>query len=351
MNPAAMAAQLALGAVGGTVAWALGAPMPYLVGGLLATALAAIRADGQGLFGHEFPQPVRRYFTSIVGVMIGQRFSPDLLNGFSAYWMSLTGVALFVVIAQAVGYQLFLRVGGYDRTTAYFAAMPGGLIEAVTIGEKQGGDVRAISVQHFTRIILVVLIVPVMFLLWTGHTVGSAAGVQLDPSTHDIADFGWTVVIAGAGIVLGRALHLPAAVLIGPLLLSAVLQGTGLVDAAGPIWLLYTAQLVIGVGLGSAFSGISRAQLVKSLMMCVLSVSIYLCIGLVLALLLHRMTGLDLPALIISFIPGGVTEMSLVALSLSINPIIVATHHVFRILVTVMVMSVTLKLTERRGGP
>ena len=40
--------------------------------------------------------------------------------------------------------------------------------------------------------------------------------------------------------------------------------------------------------------------------------------------------------LLISFAPGGVTEMSLVALSLQANPAFVTLHHIFRILITVV---------------
>ena len=36
-------------------------------------------------------------------------------------------MVLFVVIAYVLGYQFFRRVGGYDRATALFAGMPGGL--------------------------------------------------------------------------------------------------------------------------------------------------------------------------------------------------------------------------------
>ncbi len=342
----AMLFQLLLGALGGSLAWFAGMPMPFLVGGLLATAAAAIRADGKGLFAQRFPQPVRRYFTAIIGVMIGQSFTPDLLQGLSAYWITLTGVALFVLVAQLVGYGIFRIIGGYDPRTAYFAAMPGGLIEAITFSEQFGADVRAITVQHFARIILVVIVVPFMFLVWTGVSVGSSGGVTLDSEAARLADVLWTLLIAVAGFLLARAIHLPAGVLIGPLLLSAFLQGSGLISSAGPTWLLYSAQLVVGVGLGSSFAGITRSLLVRAFLLCSLSVSVFLCIGVGFALSLHKLTGLDLPALIISFVPGGVTEMSLIALSLNLSPLVVAMHHVFRILSAVFMATIAVRFMK-----
>ena len=40
-----------------------------------------------------------------------------------------------------------------------------------------------------------------------------------------------------------------------------------------------------------------------------------------------------------SFAPGGVTEMSLIALSLSANPAVVTLHHLYRIILTVLGLS------------
>ena len=55
-----------------------------------------------------------------------------------------------------------------------------------------------------------------------------------------------------------------------------------------------------------------------------------------------------LDVLLISFAPGGVTEMSLVALSLQANPAFVTLHHIFRILMTVVELSLAARLLGMR---
>ena len=42
--------------------------------------------------------------------------------------------------------------------------------------------------------------------------------------------------------------------------------------------------------------------------------------------------------LFISFAPGGVTEMSLIALSVASSPALVSAHHIFRIIITVSLL-------------
>ena len=58
-------------------------------------------------------------------------------------------------------------------------------------------------------------------------------------------------------------------------------------------------------------------------------------------------TNINFSALFLSFAPGGVSEMGLIALSLGISPMMVAAHHVFRIFVTVLIAAVTTKAASR----
>ena len=59
------------------------------------------------------------------------------------------------------------------------------------------------------------------------------------------------------------------------------------------------------------------------------------------------LTGQPFDVLLISFAPGGVTEMSLVALSLQANPAFVTLHHIIRILITVAGLMLTARSFKR----
>ncbi|MEY8837729.1 AbrB family transcriptional regulator, partial [Cribrihabitans sp. XS_ASV171] len=52
-------------------------------------------------------------------------------------------------------------------------------------------------------------------------------------------------------------------------------------------------------------------------------------------------------ALLISFAPGGVTEMSLIALSLGVSPLLVTVHHLFRIIMSVTLAGMAAPRAER----
>ncbi|MGB0504661.1 MAG: AbrB family transcriptional regulator [Pikeienuella sp.] len=332
-----------IGLIGGGVALYLGAPMPFLLGGLALSACLTIAIYAQT--GREvwYPQPLRRSFVAVIGVMIGASFSPAFMDVLLTLWLSMSVMLLFVVTAHALNYQILRRFGGYDRVTALFGGMPGGLVEAVTMGEAAGGDAKTLSVQHFARIVIVVVTVPLLFFLWSGQTVGSAAGQSLAVEGYGLADLGFVAVIAFVGLWLGPRIRLPAGHLMGPLLLSAIVHASGVYSLNSPVWLLSAAQLVVGVGLGALFAGATGRQLLRAFGFAAVMVSAMLMIAMGFALTLSQWTGLPIDALFISFAPGGVTEMGLIALSLGVSPVVVAAHHLVRIIMTVSVVNFVLK--------
>jgi membrane AbrB-like protein len=332
-----------IGLIGGGAALYLGAPMPFLMGGLMLSAcltIAIYMRTGREVW---YPQPLRRSFVAVIGVMIGASFSPAFFYVLPTLWLSMSVMILFVVITHAMNYQILRRLGGYDRVTALFGGMPGGLVEAVTMGEAAGGDAKTLSVQHFARIVIVVMIVPLLFFLWSGQTVGSAAGQSLAAEGYGLHDLGFVAVIAAAGLWLGPRIRLPAGHLMGPLLLSAIAHASGAFELSSPVWLLATAQLVVGVGLGALFAGATGQQLMRAFGFAAVMVGLMLVVSMGFALTLSHWTGLPIDALFISFAPGGVTEMGLIALSLGVSPVIVAAHHLVRIILTVSVTNFVLR--------
>lgn len=336
------AAALAIGSLGGTAFRWIGTPLPWLLGGMVATAVAmgfGLRVAGRPL---SFPQGPRMAFITIIGLAIGGSAEPGMWAQVGDWWRSLASVGIFVLLAQVANYQLFRRVAGYDRPTAFYCANPGGLIESLQLGEEAGGNVALLTVQHFSRIALTVTLVPLIYWALRGEAVGSAAGVVLGDASApiglgDIAILAACAVLGGWG---GRKIGLPAAVITGPVVLSTLVHGLGWTEAVPPAWLISVAQLVIGVGLALRFGGMTRRLLVQGIGMGALSVGIMLSIGAGLAWALSLTGEHPFQVLLMCYAPGGVVEMGLIALSLGVSPIMVTLHHIVRILFTVVAVPV-----------
>lgn len=326
------------GLAGGTLAYLVGLPMPFMLGGILGTAIAVLLLERRnGPRDLKPPKLLREIFVAIIGTMIGATFTPDLLRALPAFWPSALALLVFIGTAQIVGFVVMRRVGGYSPADALYASMPGGLIEAAILGEKAGADGKLIAVQHFIRIILVVFTVPMLFWIATGERVGSAAGQSLSPVAWHASDVWWVLGIAGLGLIIGKVVKLPASHMMGPMLLCAGLHVAGIVDLAPPQWLMHLAQYIVGVGLGAQFSGLTSGMLTRGLSVGITAVFAMLGVSFVFALALTPVVPAALPTMFLAFAPGGVTEMSLIALSLSLSPVIVSVHHLIRIVCTVFI--------------
>ncbi|MGR3271845.1 AbrB family transcriptional regulator [Thalassococcus profundi] len=333
------------GGAGGALAAKLSVPMPWMLGSLLVTALVVAFAGETGLRGYTFPQGLRNGFIAMIGVMIGTQVTPELARALVTLPLTVAALLVFVLIAHAGNYLIFHRLGGLDRATAFYSATPGGLMESILMGETVGADVRVLAMQQFLRIILVITLVPTALSIWSGAPVGTAAGV-VPGGDAPVPPLSLAVIAlaAAAGLAFARLVHLPASQLIGPMLLSAALTLSGLVDLHLPFWLIAVAQVVVGVSLGMRFRGVTGRLLRRSLGLSLASVMFMLAVGAALSWGLLMVTDLGFLTLLLSFAPGGVTEMSLVALSLAVSPALVTLHHVLRILMTVFELMLSARL-------
>lgn len=338
---------LTLAVIGGLFATLLNLPLALLLGSLMAVgvvAMAGWRPFGQVM---GLPPLFRLIAIPVIGVAIGGSFTPDILRQVPLWWSSLLALALYVPLAHLMAFAIY-RAGGVDRVAAYWGTVPGGLIESVTMGEEAGADPAMLVLMQFLRLILTIVAVPLLFVLLTGEAVGSGAGVELQGSDKPLGpwDMALLAVAGFGGFHLGHWLRLPAAVMTGPLLASAGVHLAGLTEGVPPAWAIAVTQVVVGAGLGARFAGMAGAALRRGAVLAVISNTALLGLAWGFALALAGVVGQPVTALFLAFAPGGITEMSLIALSLQISVVFVTLHHIVRIVLSVGIA----RLLSRRFG-
>jgi uncharacterized membrane protein AbrB (regulator of aidB expression) len=128
-------ATLGLAALGVALFLALELPLPFLFGPMLACLVAALL--GAPLRGAGVASVAAR---TILGVAIGATVTPLLLHRLPSMLASVAFIPLYVAVIGLIGVPFFHRVCRFDRTTAYYAAMPGGLQDMVVFGIGAGAN-------------------------------------------------------------------------------------------------------------------------------------------------------------------------------------------------------------------
>ena len=339
---------LVLSGFAGLAAEELGLPLPFLLGPLVASGTVATALPRTLPQGYVFPPWLRLVFIAVIGLMIGAQVTPGLFANVSRFFISFTALLLFAGLAHGFSYGVFRRLGGYDRATAFYAATPGGLFESIAMGEEAGADPTRLTLQQFFRVISVVTFLPIGLSLWLGEPVGSAGGMTLARAEVPWSAFPGVILAGAAGIAMGRYLRLPAGQLTGPMAAAALISLTGFFPLDIPQWLVNVAQVIVGCALGMRFTGLSRGLLLRGFGLSVVSVGGMLALSSLFAALLSPLMNEPFDVLLISFAPGGVTEMALVALSLQANPAFVTLHHIWRILITVLGLALSARWLRRR---
>lgn len=324
-------ATVALGAGAGWIASIAGVPLPWMLGSMLLVGVIGLAGLSVGEHGVHVPLWLRTSMVPVIGVMLGSGFTPEVVAGMREWWITMAMLVVYMLISVALVYQFYRRVVRFDPITAYFSSIPGGLIDMAILGESAGGDGRSISLVHFSRILFSVMTIPfVMQWLY-----GPLARQSLSPTAGDweiaLFDVVALAVCAVVGYFGGQAIRLPGAQISGPLILSAIAHGTGLTAATPPTFLIVVAQIVVGSALGARFAGVSFRAAGRILGASLCGTLLMFSVTLAVALSLSTVVDEPLPALILAYSPGGVTEMSLIALSMNVGVAFVTAHHIARI--------------------
>ena len=321
---------LLIGLVCGILAASVGLPLPWMLGPMIGTTVAAVA--GLPVRG---PERLRPIVVPVIGVMLGSGLTAEMLSQAGRWAVTFALLPPFLIAAAAVSYTVYRRIGRYDPITAYFCAMPGGLNEMLIVGEEAGGDAKRIALAHASRILLVILFVVLFF--------GLVLGVQADGSGPGATPFGalsvsdvfWLTLSAVLGVPIARLLRLPAAPVLGPMLFSAAVHVGGLVHVPPPTLLVIGAQVVIGTIIGCRFVGATLGDIRRDLSLAGCASLAMIVVAILFAMLVARVTGADLRQAFLAYSPGGLTEMSLLALAMGKDAAYVSLVHIVRIAMVV----------------
>ena len=325
-------ATMLLGAVGGLAFLWLNLPLPWVLGSIAASTLATQVSP----FHPKLPASWRSYAMVAIGTMLGTGFTPDVVARSSTWAISLAFMSVLSIVFCLLAYVVFRRWGDMDRNTALFAAMPGGLSVVSMLAESYKVEVNRVVLCHSARIIALLVAAPIAIKLISGIDLSEAnqspfAGAEaLDPLKH-----GLLVGIAVASWAVAKRAGFPSAMLLVPLISSAVLHATGILTVHVPPVFSIFAQIVIGAGVGARFVGYPLKQILKDGWLAAL-VGVALAAGsLAAAVMIAPFASAATPALFLSYLPGGAPELGVVALALMIDPAMVAAHHVLRVFLIV----------------
>ncbi|MEO0496148.1 MAG: AbrB family transcriptional regulator [Pseudomonadota bacterium] len=317
----------------------LGLPLPWLLGPILACLLAALLGVPMGGI-----KPLNDAMRTILGVAVGATFTSAILTSMVGMWPTLILIPLMIGCIGLIGVPYFSRLWGLDAPTAYYSAMPGGLQDMLLFGEEAGGNVRALSLIHATRVMVIVVSLPFILDWFWEVDLTNPPG---DPaSSIHPAQLALMVFCSLGGWWAAKRVGMFGASILGPLLFAAFFALVGVLQHRPPAEAVWAAQFFIGMGVGTKYAGVTllevRNYVAAALGFCV----ILLVLAFVFAEFVVLMELAPPLETILSFAPGGQAEMTVLALVVGADMAFVVAHHVLRIFTVILGAPLFAKLTK-----
>lgn len=304
-------------------------PLPWLLGpmfGCLTAALLGVKLTGLPL--------ATNLMRTVLGVAVGASFTPEVAGRIGEMLLSVALIPFFIVAIGLVGYPFFRRVCGFDRATSYYAAMPGGLQDMLVFGQEAGGDVRALSLIHATRMLVIVSSLPFILSHILGIDLSNPPG-QL-ATEIPLIELVLMAVIAIAGWRIAKRLGLFGASVLGPMILAIAVSLAGGIHNRPPAEAIIAAQFFIGLGVGVNYVGITLTELRRIVLAAIAYTGLS---GLIAAVVMFISVSLGFAPLVesmLAFSPGGQAEMAVLAIVAQADAAFVISHHIVRITIVII---------------
>lgn len=326
---------LAIAAVGGGLAHIAGLPAAWLAGSAVAVSGAAIAGFPVGL-----PGRLRDVVFVLLGVSMGTGVTPQTLERAIHWPVSLAVLVVFIAAVIAAGFLYFRRVSGWDRESAFFAAIPGALSYVLALAVTSRADLPKVATAQSIRVFALVAVLPLV--------IGSVQEV-VPPQLPPVGGLGEILALIGGCAVAGvlaAKVRVPAGLLTGAFFASAAAHGSGLVSTGLPWWLTVPSFVALGVVIGARFTGTTPRTLVALAGASLGGLAVSVAVSVAAALVVVALTDTTLGQALLAFAPGGLEAMIVLSLLLGIDPAFVATHQLARF----VIIALTLPLAARLAG-
>lgn len=304
-------------------------PLPWLFGPLFASLTVAV-------FGVQLKtwKPLNDGMRTILGVAIGATITPAFFLSVPSLAPTLIMVPILIIAIGICGVFYFKKLLKYDFPTAYYASMPGGLQDMILFGEEAGANVRAVSLIHATRVLIIVITLPLILTRFWNVDLMVAPGAM----AHEVGA-PQIIILTLCGLLgwqAAKRVGMFGASILGPLILAGIASMLGIVTMRPPAEAIWAAQYFIAMGIGVKYVGITVDEIRRDILA-----------GLGFSLFLFALTTFAIeislifshsPAIetILALAPGGQAELVVLALIVGADMTFVVAHHLLRIFFVIL---------------
>jgi membrane AbrB-like protein len=315
-------------------------PLAWFLGPMIVTSIAAL--SGLKIL---MPKIVLSFILIILGLHIGNYIDQNLFNQMINWiWTSFI-MLIYIIICILVVAKYLQKFSGYSKKASIFSAAPGALGPLMILAENEKTDLSQVATSHLIRLIIIITVIP--FIIVNNTNTDVLVIDNFDYMSQNHLNLILLIIASFFFIFIFDKIKVPAALLSGTLFASGLLQITDIASYRLPDETVNFCLLILGSSVGCKFAEKTVKEIANNSLHSIVATTILVVLGLLAAYVATFFVDTNILTLILSFSPGGIYEVAVIAIAFDLDPDFVAFHHIIRLLFILFTVPIILRIFDK----
>jgi hypothetical protein len=318
-------------------------PLAWMLGPMLAISIAALAG-----IKVKMPKLALSAILIILGLHIGNYIDQNLLSQMKDWiWTSMV-MFFYILVSIFIVSKYLQKFSGYKEKTSIFSAAPGALGPLLILAEYEKSDLSQVATAHLIRLIIIITLFPFFVVNFSPTEAITIEKFNYMDQNH--LDLIILLIVSVILIYIFDKIKVPAPLLAGALVASGILQITEIASYKLPDQSINFCLLILGASVGCRFADKSLNEVIRNTTHSFVATVLLVLLGVIAAIVASYFVENNFLTLLLSYCPGGIYEVAVIAIAFDLDPNFVAFHHIIRLLMILFTIPVILKLINRKGS-
>ncbi|MDC0472500.1 AbrB family transcriptional regulator [Pelagibacteraceae bacterium] len=320
----------------------LNIPLAWFLGPMLVTSLASLLG-----LKIRMPRLVLSSILILLGLYIGNYIDKNLFAQMHQWaWTSLI-MLVYIIVSVLIVSKYLQFFSKYGKKTSIFSAAPGALGPLMILAEDEKTDLSQVATSHLIRLIIIITVFP--FVVNSFYNVESIKVMEELTKDQNLNHLIILIVFSIILIYFFDKLRIPAALLSGTLFASGFLQITEIATYRLSPNIIDYCLLILGASVGCRFADKTFSEIGRNALHSFVATFLLVALGLIAAYVASLIIDKNFFTLLLSYCPGGIYEVAVIAIFFDLDPEFVSFHHIIRLLMILFIVPFMLRIISKKN--
>tara|TARA_B110000037_G_scaffold176398_1_gene201362 strand:- start:448 stop:1539 length:1092 start_codon:yes stop_codon:yes gene_type:complete len=315
-------------------------PLAWMLGPMIITSIGALAG-----LKVKMPKLALSSILIILGLHIGNYIDQNLFNQMINWIWTSVIMLIYIIVCILIVSKYLQKYAGYGQKASIFSAAPGALGPLMILAENEKTDLSQVATSHLIRLIIIITVIP--FIIVNNAVTETLIIDDFNYMSQNHLNLLFLIVASLIFIFIFDKIKVPAALLSGTLFASGLLQITDVASYKLPDASINFCLLILGASVGCRFAQKTVKEIANNSLHSLVATTILVLLGLIAAYVATFFVDTNILTLILSFSPGGIYEVAIIAIAFDLEPDFVAFHHIIRLLFILFMVPIILKLLNK----